>query len=116
MSLTETYLLLAIPWLIAGWIRIPRYARYFQQEGYEFKRYSLWLLRNQTEKRYFNVFVSILGLLLGILFCGSAYLIALNNQLSQSIAYAVLLAIAFYPLIGAIIYIVISAVALKFAP
>lgn len=53
MSLTENYLLLAVPWLVVGGLRILRYARYFQQEGYEFERYRLWLSRNQAEKRYF---------------------------------------------------------------
>src|SRR6476659_7037869 len=40
-----------IPWLIASWIRVWHYARYFQLEGYDNQRYSLWLSRNRLESR-----------------------------------------------------------------
>src|SRR5215510_13876767 len=61
--------LFAIFWLAIGWMRLPRYARYFQLEGYELKRYWLWYWRNNGEKRYLYGQIGCLGLLLLAFVC-----------------------------------------------
>src|SRR5258708_15943675 len=102
MSFTDSFVLLCFvcvtPWLIARWFRIPRYARYFQQEGYEYNRYSLWLSRNKAEDHYFFIFLIILGLI-GTIGCfGSVILpsIAIEYTFPAGIVYLLLFLLAIY--------------------
>src|SRR5579859_6944669 len=102
MSLTDSFLLLCFvcvtPWLFIGWFRIPRYARYFQQEGYEYKRYSLWLSRNKAEERYYYIFLAFL-VLIGFVGCfGSVLLpsIVFENTIPASLVYLVVFLVAVY--------------------
>lgn len=54
MSYTLPFMVfVGLPWLIFGWVRIRRYARYFQLEGYDYLRYLDWLYSNPAEARYF---------------------------------------------------------------
>ncbi len=64
----------SLPWIIASWIRIPRYARYLQLEGYENNRYLRWLWRHAIEKRYFALSCGFLLVLLVLSSTGFAFL------------------------------------------
>ena len=62
----------ALPWLIAGWLRIPRYARYLQSEGYENQCYARWLEQQDAETRYGKILRRFLLVLL-ILSCAGYF-------------------------------------------
>jgi hypothetical protein len=67
-----------LAWILAGWLRIFRLARYFQLEGYENKRYLRWLARNEPERRYTRVSL-VANALIAVLFiiplvCSNAFL------------------------------------------
>src|SRR5262249_17433447 len=40
-----------VPWSIASWLRVIHYARFYQLEGYDSKRFIRWLWTNPTERR-----------------------------------------------------------------
>ncbi len=78
MSITDSlvilWLICVIPWLLAGWFRIPRYTHYFQQADYKYQSYVQWFLNNNVENRYFFRFVLTLVSLPPLCFCAFPFL------------------------------------------
>ncbi len=63
------------PWLLAGWFRLPRYTRCFQQVKYRYVRYETRLSRDRAESRYLFVFVAVLGLFGPVACCGFPFIV-----------------------------------------
>ena len=90
-----------IPWLLAGWLRLPRYARYLQEEGYDSERYTNWHSHSTPEIRYVIVFVCGLVLLTGFSCIGSLFISSILTKMP------------FLPVIG---YLAVALLAICFAP
>jgi hypothetical protein len=58
------------PWLFAGWSRIPRYTRFYQQENFDAERYSLFLTGHKGEERYCLLYFLALAIF-PVVFCGA---------------------------------------------
>ncbi len=66
-----------LPWIVAGWLRLRRYARFFQLEGYDSKRYVNWLLNNRAERRYL-----LIGAVLILIYVAFAGFVAVLSSVS----------------------------------
>jgi UDP-N-acetylmuramoyl-tripeptide--D-alanyl-D-alanine ligase len=75
--LAFTAILSLAPWIVLGCLRVWHFARYFQLEGYESKRYFRTLLRNSSERRFLllGIVSAIPGFFLSILQAGPAWLL-----------------------------------------
>src|SRR5688572_30642445 len=48
-----------LPWIVIAWMRIYYLARFFQLEGYDFKRYLRWVINNSGEIKQFVIVLII---------------------------------------------------------
>ena len=84
------------PWVIAGWLRLPRYLQCFQETGYRYEEYTSILWRNPAERRYFVFFCLLLGV---YLICGGWLAVIEIVSISPYLAvglYSVLFVVALY--------------------
>jgi hypothetical protein len=94
-----------VPWQFAAWLRIPRYARIFRQEKYDFFGYLRWLLHTSAEFHYHWAFV-IAFITYPFFICGG--ILFLGRQLPQIAEQ--------YPLVVGVINLGLILLAFYFAP
>lgn len=78
MQFSLLFTALTALWVLSGWLRIYRYARYFQLEGYNSQRFARWLLR--ADRPY------LIGSLLSLLAVVGIGLV-LQNQSSDQLPF-----------------------------
>ena len=79
-------------WLVAGWMRLRRYAHAFQLVEYDQKRYGHWYWRDRGERLYLGVGMTCLGLLFT-----AALSILLTDLLFLFFVWILLLAVTLVP-------------------
>jgi hypothetical protein len=113
--LSSILTIMTLFWLVAGWMRLRRYAHAFQLVEYDQKRYGQWYWRDRGERLYLGVGMGCLGLLFT-----AAMSMLLTDLLFLFFAWFLLLAITLIPT-GTLILLtlssaILSMIALALAP
>src|SRR5258708_17815160 len=64
--LSSILAIMTVFWLVAGWMRLRRYAHAFQLVEFDQKRYGQWYWQDRAERLYVGVGMTCLGLLLTV--------------------------------------------------
>lgn len=95
------YMVFVAPWLLVGWLRIPRYVAYFQRADYSINGYTSLLENGKTENRYMLICLGLTAVLFLVLGCA---LTSLGTMLVKQ------------PLAMVLIYLGLLAAAITFLP
>jgi hypothetical protein len=84
------------PWLLSGWLRLPRYVGYMQHADYDLDRYGKLLASTKAENRYLLTFIILLVILFFVVACPFLTLgaVAIKQPLAAVVVYLALFIIA----------------------